>query len=66
MIYTIIIYQINFKRKRNSQINKYKLPSYSDCLSADILPTNFSNLKSFYEIMIKDKEICELNKNKFL
>lgn len=39
----------------------YKLPSYSNCLTAEINPRNYHQLKEFFEVAVRDKKIVDLN-----
>ena len=46
--------------------DKAKLPSYSACLKAEIQPKNFRLLRDYYELVVKDYQLAQMNKGALL
>jgi len=58
-------YQSNFPSLREATPT-VKLPSYAECLKAEIKPQNYLLLKQYYELAAKDPNIAKLNKENML
>ena len=55
-------FQSNFPSLRGATPT-VKLPSYAECLKAEIKPQNYLVLKQYYELAAKDPKIAKLNKD---
>jgi len=63
----IQVKRLNLISNLDKQIpEKAKLPSYSACLKAEIQPKNFRVLRDYYELVVKDYQLAQMNKNALL
>ena len=64
-VQNLIQIEHNKNGSQNRDNTTYKLPSYANCLRAQIRPKNFTALKDYYELLTKDAELAKFNKKHF-